>query len=301
MKRLLFSFLLLSITLLSSCRRESLPGPEILPPDATGRVPLVFRADSPSFPATVETRAGVDEVTIEGFTSFYATATTGSDGSESLVWSNTEFTGNTSINYSGGKYWPATNPNYHFYAANCPMDFAPSGITVQPTGDKDVVCAYFKTPGYQVVNSLAFRHIYARVGEMVVNADDGYTLSNVSIRLTPNTGGTYDIRTGDAKADGTGWSNLVAGASVELANPDGGTKANDIYLVPGYYTLTASWTATRGEYVETFTNKTASVEILGGRVNNLKTYLGGRAVQLQFKVSVFKWGTGTVSPTFPLS
>ena len=88
---------------------------------------------------------------------------------------------------------------------------------------------------------------------------------------------------------------------MELTTGAPGARNNDLYLVPGVYTLTATWTATRGEYVETFTAKTQQVELTAGMISNLGTTLGGRAVDLEFKISVSEWGSATSSVTFPMS
>ena len=297
MKRLIF-ITLLSTLLFPSCQRESVP--EFTPPDATGRVPLLLLAEGAGFTDGLETKAGVAPTTSANLSSFFASATTGTAGAEVSAWTSTEFTKQDGA-YTGGKYWPLSNPGYHFYASNIPLTFQAAGTTIQPANDTDVVCAYVSSSSYKTANILVFKHIFARLGTLAVNAQDGYEISNVSITITPKTGGTYNLRIGDARYDGTGWSALTAGAPVELTTGSPGTKNNDLYLVPGRYTMTATWTATRGEYVETFTGKTTDVDLTGGKINNLSTTLGGRATPLQFNMSVAEWGNTSSSITFPMS
>ena len=297
MKRLIFNILFLS-SLFTACQRESVPA--FTPPDSTGRVPIVLLNEGNCFGDEFETKAGVTVTDDSNLTSFYASATTGSSGSETESWTSVTFTKEGDI-YSGGKYWPLSNPGYHFYGSNSPLTFTAAGNTIQATNDRDIVCGYLGTSSYKSFNTLTFRHIFARFGTLTVSAKDGYEMSDISITITPKTGGTYNLRTGDGVYNGTGWSNLTTGAPVELTSGTLGSKNTDLYLVPGIYTLTATWTATRGEYVETFSAKTREVELLAGKVTNISTILGGRAVPLELKVYVVEWGSTSLTPTFPMS
>lgn len=240
----------------------------------------------------VETRASV----VESLFSFHVGAVTGTAGSsESEAW-NAVFSGGPT--YTGGKFWPASNPNYIFYASNASMTASSTGYTVAATNATDVVCAYLPNPGFKTTNKLVFEHVFARLGDVTVTAAENYTLSNISITITPKTGGTYNLFTGAGKTDGTGWSSTTSGSSAGIANATPGTKSNDIYLVPGTYTLTASWTATRGDSVQQFTGKTQTVSLVGGKVNRLTTSLGGSASEIEFTVEVTPWGEVTVPVNF---
>ena len=292
MKRLIFIILPL---ILLACRRESVP--EVTAADQAGSVPLVLLAEGVD---DYVTKAGVQVTTTANLASFYAAATTGAAGSEVSAWSSTEFT-KSGDSYIGGKYWPISNPGYHFYASNCPLVFHAGGSLVQASNNADVICAYKATPSYKEDNTLVFKHIFARIGVVTAHAQDGYTLSNVSIRISPQTGGKYNLRTGDGKTDGTGWSELTTGSAVELTSGAIGSKDIDLYLVPGTYTLTATWTATRGDYVETFTAKTTQVNLEGSKISNLTATLGGQAVAVKITVSVSDWSSGNLTATFPLS
>ena len=297
MKRLTANILLLSFMLVA-CQRESVPA--LTPPDSTGRVPVILLADGNNYGDEFKTKAGVTVTDGTNLTSFYASATTGTSGSETESWTSAEFIKDGDI-YSGGKYWPISNPGYHFYGSNSPLTFTSAGNTIQATNNLDIVCGYLSTSDYKMSNTLTFRHIFARLGTLTVEAKDGYEMSDISITITPKTGGTYNLRTGDGRNNGTGWSDLTTGTAVELTSGVTGSKNTDLYLVPGIYTLTATWTATRGEYVETFTAKTRDVQLLAGKVSNITTILGGRAVPLELKVYVEEWGSSSLTPTFPMS
>ncbi len=275
-------------------------------PDLSGMeesVPVVFLAEGLSVSADVVTKASV--VNEDNLTAFYAAATTGSAGSETSAWTSFQFTGSKGGQYAGtgaGKWWPSTDPGYHFYASNLALTFAAAGTSVTASNDTDVVCAYLPGPTYKGVNALSFEHVFARIGDVTVSAASGYTVTAVSIRITPKTGGVYNLRTGNGVTDGSaGWSSLTTGSATVISNTTPGTKSNDLYLVPGTYALTATWTATKGDYTQTFTNKSVNVAITGGKVNAISTTLGGLAEEVKFTVSVSPWGAASVNAVFPTS
>ena len=299
------SFLLLMAVpafaaVLASCNKNepvaSEPVPVETPADETGFSPIILAAAGEGISASVETKA----TAVTSLSSFYASATTGTAGSEATVWNSITFTkdGETT-DYKGDKWWPNSNPSYHFYASNSAITFAAAGSTVAATNTTDVICAYEASPTYKSKNTLTFEHIFARIGDVEVSAASGYTISGVSISITPKTGGTFNMRTGAGKTDGTGWSGLATGSATGIANTTPGTKSNDLYLVPGTYTLTATWTATRGLYTETIENKTVDVALTGGKVNKITTTLGGNANEIVLGVTIQPWGTNTVNATFP--
>ena len=151
-------------------------------------------------------------------------------------------------------------------------------------------------PVYKVKNTLEFKHVFARLGDVQVNAVNGYAVSGVSIMLTPLVSGTYNLFAGNGKDDGTGWNSTVAGTPVNIAPEAPGTKSNDIYLVPGTYVLTASWTASKGDYTQTFTSKARSVFFAAGKVTKVVASLSGDAHEIQIHVSMNEWTSQVHSP-----
>ena len=221
----------------------------------------------------VQTKVAETTVSTLQSNGFKVSATTGSAGSESSVWNNVSFTRSGSV-WVGDKYWPSSNPSYHFYASNYNLTHNASGCTVAATNTTDVVCAYMPSPTYKVQNTLNFEHIFARLCRIDVAAESGYTVSGISIRITPKTGGTYNLRTGAGQTDGTGWSGLTTGSETQIASAVGANN-NDIYLVPGIYSITCTWTATQSGASVTHTNQVCNVPITGGKTNNISVVLGG--------------------------
>ena len=251
----------------TSCQRE-LALPDVTAPDGQ----IVFGSEG--LDLSVETKA--TEVT--SLSSFYVSAVTGSAGSEASVWNSAKFSqvpGSSPANYTGGKYWPASNPGYKFYGSNVALNFAAEGTYVNASNATDVVCAYLSSPTYNTKNTLRFEHIFARLCRVDVAAQTGYTISNIQMYITPKTGGTYNLRTGAGHTDGTGWSSVATGSATLISNKTGATN-NDIYMVPGVYQITCSWVSTdpSGASV-TYTDKVTSLPIKGGATNNISVVLGG--------------------------
>ena len=301
MKKYTCSFFLTVLSLaaaavlgLNSCHKEIV---EEVPSGSEIR----FGAENGSFVMEAETKASTGTTEVTSLASFKVAATTGSAGSESSVWNNVSFSGTT--DFTGGKTWPASDPHYTFYATNLsgntPMTFNAAGTTISAVNSQDVVCAYLPDASvtYKAKNVLSFEHIFARITNVVVVQESGYTVSSVTVSVTPKTGGTYNLRTGAGQSDGTGWSGLTTGSATTIASAVG-TNTNDVWLVPGQYTITASWTATQsGGSSVSYSNKTVNVDITGGKKNTITATLGGEMV---FGVSLEAFDDNEVPLTFGL-
>ncbi len=271
--------------LLSGCAKET----DVVVDESGGEI-LFSVADH--FESFVETKA--TEVTTANLTSIYVTATRGTVGSsETATFSSVNFTGISGGTFSGGKYWPSSNPVYHFYGSNIGTSFASNACTVAASTATDVVCAYMESPTYLTKNTLTFSHIFARIGTVTVNAASGYTISGVTVKITPKVSGTYNIRTGNGKTDGTGWSSVSNGSETTLSSSN-----NSLYLIPGTYSLKVSYTLSKGDYSESF-SKTATVSLSAGVTNNIScTTPTGNAQQIIVSVSLNAWGSEGHNPTF---
>lgn len=273
-----------------------------------------------------DTKAAVYALSDIQTNGFNASATSGAGEAE--AWTNVAFgrVGSTGNYKAGGtgKWWPTPNPNYHFYASNIALVYNASGNYVNTSnpnasGGVDVVCAYLATPSYTpstgTQNTLNFQHVYARLGNVIVAAADGYTITNVTVTITPNVSGRYNIKTGFGHNDNTGWSNVTAGSSTTVFNKTtigtSQTQANDLYLVPGNYSLNITWTATKGDFTKTYNATTDPVIFFEkGKVTSLtaKTYrngeeipgLVGDATEIMFSVSVEDWGAADKNMVFPI-
>lgn len=294
MKNNLILTALLTMVAVSCLKTE--PRQEAMDSDDAGRITFAASDKNGFFQVLTKT----DVVT--SLPTFYASASTGTAGSETKVWDNVLFTyDNDRSLYAADKYWPRTDPSYHFRASNVTMTFAAGDATVSATNTQDVVCAYEPDPTFKEKNTLTFEHIFARIGDVTVTATGGYTISDVTITLTPKVSGTYNIRTGSGQTNGTGWSSTTDGSVTTICSraaaiePSANYKqTNDVWLVPGSYTLTASWTATKDDYTETFTGKNAIVNLAAGKVNAIAASIVGDATEITFGVTLTAWGTNSI-------
>lgn len=227
---------------------------------------------------------------LTSMSSFYVTATTGSAGSESQAFGNEQFA-KVGDDFVGQVYWPVSNPGYHFYASNVPMEFRPAGTVLWADSQTDVVYAYLGSPSFRRKNTLTFKHAFALLDAVVVNAAPGYSISGVSVSFTPKAGGTFNLSSGYGRTDGTGWSEVVDGQSVRVASATG-SNANTVFTVPGEYLLSASWTASLNgtDYQgDTFKDMATPVTLVGGKRNVLTVTLGGNPQEIRFTVTVLPW------------
>ncbi len=182
---------------------------------------------------TAETRGtGVAEATTANLTQFNVIATSGA-ATQTKVWDDGVFTGSQGGNYTGGKYWPAESVSWNFFASNAQMSFAASGTTIAVSNcDSDIVAEYLEGATYKAANALTFEHILCQLGTVQMKAPEGYTVTDLKVSLQP------------MSAD------------------------NDLWLLPGQYQLTASYTIAKGDWSNSY-EKHASVVLVQGQNNNL--------------------------------
>ena len=267
MKKTLLSIMLFVGVMLCSpsCMKEY-PSMDEVPGD-------LIRFSTENMTAEVATKTAETTMSTLQTNGFNVSATTGSAGSETSAWNSVAFAKNGDL-YTGNKFWPASNPNYHFYASNVALTHNAAGCTVAANANTDVVCAYLGTTTYKNTNNLTFEHIFARLCRIDVVAETGYDISGISVRMTPKTSGTYNLRTGAGQTDGTGWSSVSAGSQQTVATAKGANN-NDIYTVPGTYSFTVTWTATNSSGSVTYTNQVVNLPLKGGKTNNVSLVLGG--------------------------
>ena len=213
--------------------------------------------------------------------SFDVIATTGTAGSETQAWEPVQFSGNP---YSADKYWPASDPKYHFYAANTDLSFSAQGcgITVADAS-KDIVAAYLPNPSYKNSNNLTFQHIFTRIGTIIVKSPSGYQINDVSLALSAPVSGRYNVRTGTWTPGTSQAQSLKVGS-------------NDVYVVPGTYTLTVNYTLSKGDYTESF-SKSGSVTLEKGKINKISTTVPeGSATEIRFSVTIDPWTEIELTP-----
>lgn len=291
MKRIfIFVFAAVAALAVASCNKD-MPGKDVV----DEQVPVEFTLAG-EITATVDTRA--TEVSTTTLSSMNVTATTGST-SETQVsnFGNVSFTKSNNV-WKGGKYWPASNPSYHFYAANMSMTHTTNGQTVSPqNANTDIVVGYLVNPTYKQSNALTMNHIFAQIGTTTITAPSGFTVTDLKVSVAPKTSGTYNLKSGTWTTKGNAGSaqylvgTSSSGASISTAggNTNGGDK--DLWLVPDTYTLTVSYKLVAGGVSSDTISKTASVTIAQGKNNNISATLpaDGAPTEIEFTVTVTGW------------
>ncbi len=218
--------------------------------------------------------------------SLYYSMTTGTLGSE-----ETSKKGSTSGNVGSGKiatgvYQTLKSTFYNYYVSNAAITFSASGSTISAANTTDVIAG--KVTSNETNPSVKLDHIFARTGTLTLNSQSGYALNNVSWSIessSAGTGGIYNIANGR-------WSSVTKLSSTAI------TKDSDMYLVPGDYTLSVTYTLSKGDWNQTF-NKKATVTLVAGKVNNITgTASGGNASEISITVTLTEWGTNNITATF---
>ena len=287
------------------------------------RAEAAFDADEILFSAPV-TRA--TEVNDNNLSTIYVTATKGA-GSETAVdnFTNAPFTATNNV-WSGGKFWPADNSNpYHFYAVNVnggngvpTLSVSNGNVTIAPqNANTDIVVGYIANPTFRSMNTLEMGHIFCQVGTVSMKAPAGYAVTNMRITLQPVTSGTYNLKSGQWTTRGnagaatyilgTASSGVTVSTESNNATVTGGD--NDLWMLPGDYILTASYTISKGAYSKEITGKTCSVRLQQGKNNNIgPTVQGGQdqpnipepddISEITFSVTVTPWDNTHIDANF---
>ena len=280
------------------------------------------------FKVKTENTKTVTETTTSNLNSFYVSIAELTGGGSGLYgdFSSDVFTATKSGSvFMTDKYWPTSDPEYGFFCTNYDITgsnfdgalyststrgqvmFFPSGLPSQ-----DVVVA--TAQGYYGTTvPLTFRHIFARLGTMTVNTQSGYTLSvsSISAPCIPDgqyvfipdyPGYEYNNNYGSVETFVSleEWDYIDDGET-PAPNPLGFTNktltrgSNDFLLLPGTYTISITYTLTKGDYSQTFT-KTAEVTLEAGKINNITcTAVGGSAQEIQATVTVQAWNNNAIT------
>ena len=220
---------------------------------------------------------------------YWCTTTGGNAGGGSTEYEEWN-AGGGSPNYSDvsagviytGKYVNSNNPGArNYYCSN--VSFNASTRSFSASNDTDIIAG--RTFGSASTSpSVNLLHIFARMGTLTMNPQAGYTIDNISWTIqgysgSYGTSGTYNIQT----SSWSGCSGLTSATPI--------SSGSDLYLIPGTYHFSCSYTLHRGGMEQDVT-ATANITIQRGMVNNITaTAVGGSIISTTFSVSVSDWGT----------
>lgn len=228
----------------------------------------------------------VKSAAVTSLTSVNWGATSGTRGNDVLVYAPSAYAVSGGV-VNTGLYWPKDETSYIYYASNADMVWNASShsMTIAATNGTDIVSGTVSAP-YKSEADITLDHIYARTGSLTLNAQDGYTIVGDSVwKIESNAGagiaGTYDV-----------------GASAWLTNPSPSalasqifTSNSDLYLIPGSYKITITYTLQKGAFVKEYT-KSADVILEANTINNIvaTAHVGNDgASEVVFNVSISEW------------
>lgn len=206
---------------------------------------------------------------------------------------------------STGVFWPSVSTTYTMYASNAAMTFTKGSsgdgsVTVNPTSNStDVVIGKKSGVAWKSKGSITLDHIYARLSNVVLTAPAGYILSGATLSMSAPTSGKYELNS-DKWTPGTAVAQTFGSAVYDSESTDGNkaTLAQDLYVVPGTYTLTCKYTLTKGAYTESFT-KSAEITLAKGMKTSITSTLpSGNAAGIEFAIVITAWGDTSLAPVF---
>ena len=273
-----FIISVLAVVCLASCQKNI----QIAVPDGPQEIVLAVGGDD------IEMGVDTKATAITALPStLYWEGTSGTWKSETAKWGSTSASV-SSGKISTGKYQTASATAYNYYLSNCAITFASGGSTISASNTTDVIAGCTTSATSSTAPSVTLNHVFARTGTLTCNTQSGYSISGVSWKIasksggTGGTAGTYNIAT-------KGWSGVTALSSTAI------TSSSDMYLTPGVYTITVTYTLTLGDYSATFT-KSGDVTLIAGSVNSITcTAIGGAASAITISVTLTDWGSNSLT------
>jgi len=291
-------------SLATACQKSFESAPAAKPSSAQE---IIFGLNGVSDSGTVT--KGATQVDNDNLGTLYVSAIAGSG----FAFENAAFTKGEDGKWHGGKYWPASNPNYKFAASNMSMVGNTSAPSVSVTNtNTDVVVGYLASPNFQSENDLPLQHIFAQIGTVTMKAPEGFTVTNLKLSLRPILQGTYNLIHNTWNRGSAVNSDVYIMGSANSGEDiaEGGTKVsddNDLWLLPGEYTLRASYTISKGSYSRSKT-ATAQVNLSQGYNNNIGLNNDEANIpepddckEVVFVVTVTPWESQILTPSFTQS
>ena len=274
----ILSSILLTSLILSACQKK----------EATvfqdHRIRFTVEEASPYVSSSIATKA----TEVKALDEVYVTATRGEAGSETVYFSNKVFTKEGRW-YVSDETWPMLDPNLHFYASNIPMTFDAAGTYITTSTDNDAVVGYIPSPNIERPNGLLLTHVFSRVKTVTCTNKDGFDISDIEIRVTPKVSGTYNLRTGL-------WSDTATGAPVTVSSSSLGPKEQDLWLIPGTYWISCTWTASKTGCTPVTTNAETRMTFEAGKISDFIIVLGGEGIVINSVINTSSMvGTSSLS------
>ena len=283
-------FFLSTLALLGTMACNKFDAPVAVPEEAGSEITLGVLPEG--IDMNVDTKATA--VTAVPSTLYWG-ATTGTIGNaaEAKKWAAASASVSSS-KIKTGKYQTATPTAYNYYVANQTFTIPATGAsTMTATNTTDVIYGKIGAQTATSVTGIALKHIFSRTGTLTGTAVSGSTVSNVSWKIVGSstingTAGTFNLTTG-------AWT----AASTKLSTATTLTSSSDMYLIPGTYTITVTYTISKGDASKTLT-RSGNVTLVMGKKNNISCTLdwgGSEPSEIELGVTLEDWGTNNITLT----
>lgn len=273
MKTLNYPVILLTLLLCASCQKQEIP---------LGDEEIIIKLDEDLI-LTSETKTTA--LTSLPSTLYWCASTGVSGSSDTQKYAPAQ--GSVSSGkISTGKYQTATPTSYNWYLSNHVMSIAATGPTISVADNSTDLIAGVTKATDSATPSVTLGHIFARTGTLTFNTQSGYTVSNVSWKISRASSGT----SGSYNMASNVWTPGTTAMSATAI-----TSSSDMYLIPGTYTFTVSYSLTKGDYTDSFT-RSGSAELVQGAVNAITaSATGGNAQEIILSVSLAAWGSNSAT------
>ena len=272
-----FFFIIFSLLFVLSCNKETLNSNDM-------REIVIGCGDDFQVSTTKASASEIKPADLPGMTVYWG-ASSGSP--EAVKWSATSATVSGASKINTGKYQTATPTSYNYYVAN--KTFTVGGNMTVENNNTDIIAGRTAS-STSTTPTVVLNHIFARTGTLTCNTQDGYSISDVSWMIASygsitGTAGTFNMVSQT-------WTARSASLSERSLN-----SSDDLYLIPGVYTIKVTYTLSKGDYSQTFT-KQANVTLAAGYKNNIRvTAVGGNAQEIVMSLSLSSWTEQTLTPT----
>lgn len=275
---------LICITLACACNKNNNVGiQDIQTVDA--ETPVCF---------TVQNAASTKAAEINSLDKISITCSTGVPGlNEKEKWTESQISVKDG-KVTTGRYWPANDEKYIFYASNQIITPRNSGPEVTVSSNYDCLVARNLTPSYKATNTLTFKHVLSRIVECTITGPSGYTLSNAKLEIIPATEGKYNCGT-------QAYTDISNGSKVNLASSTGDRNTMDLWTLPGSFDLSASYTLSKGDWTKDYT-ATRTISLLPGKRHKINASFtipqGDEVSSIDFNVEIIDWEDEITDITF---
>ena len=289
MKRIIVFITLISLSVLAvSCKKEQLRDANREMTDDPSKE-IVIGLD-PDFDIQFGTETKATAISSIPSSLYWGASTGTLNTGETSKWAAASATVSSS-KINTGKYQTVSPTTYNLFVANQSFSTS-SNKTTMTVANNNTDVIYGKVSSNSSTPSITLDHIFARTGSLTLTSKSGYTDTATSWSIVgkgdvTGTAGTFNLSTGT-------WTSRSSALSSQAI-----TSSSDLYLLPGVYTISVTFTHSIGDYTSSYT-RSADVTLVAGKINNITAVVTGPDIpQIQISLSLTAWSSNPISVNLP--